>query len=116
MKAMLPLCVLLALTTLAHAQDRPPPDKPVQKRIEEKPVPDLNKSPWSVDTTTSSDGLRGNSTTTIKRDLGDGLSIGGQMKTPYQEPVVGGRGAPDNPFEGGRSGPTIFGPVLEKKF
>ena len=112
MKTMFALCVLLALTTLAQAQDRPAQTKPV----EEKPVPDLNKNPWSVDTSTSSDGLRGNSTTTLKRDIGDGLSIGGQIKRPYQEPVVGGQGAPGNPLEGARSGSTTFGPVLEKNF
>jgi hypothetical protein len=115
MKTLLPLCVLLALTTFAQAQDRPAQDKPIQKPVEEKPVPDLNKSPWSVDTRTESDGLRGTSTTTIKRDIGDGLSIGGQMKRPYQEPALGGQGPP-GPLDGARSGTTIFGPVLEKKF
>ena len=111
MKAMLPLCVLLALTTFAQAQDKPAQEKPIQ----EKPVPDLNKSPWSVDSNTKSDGLRGTSTTTIKREIGEGLSVGGQMKTPYQEPVVGGQGPP-SPLEGVRGGNTILGPVLEKKF
>jgi hypothetical protein len=118
MKTVLPLCVLFALTGLAQAQERPPlqdkPAVPAQKKVEEKPVPDINKSPWSVDSRTESDGMRGTSTTTLKRDIGDGLSIGGQMQRQYQEPSVGGKGPP-GPLDAGRSG-TIFGPVLEKKF
>ena len=110
MKAMLPLCVVLALTTFA--QRRASPRK--RSRVQEKHVPDLNKSPWSVDSSTKSDGA-GTPRTTIKREIGDGLSIGGQMKPPYQEPVVGGQGPP-GPLEGARGGSTILGPVLEKKF
>ncbi len=66
--------------------------------------------------TERSDGLSGTSTTTIKRDVGDGLSVGGQIKTPYQEPAIGGSGPPANPVDGARSGNVILGPVLEKKF
>ncbi len=102
MKAFLSLGILVALGCLAQAQDRP--------------VPDLNKSPWSGTTTERSDGLSGSSTTTIKREIGDGLSVGGQMKTPYQDPALGGSGPPANPVDSARGGNTVFGPVLEKKF
>jgi hypothetical protein len=102
MKVTLSLGFLAVLGALAQAQ--------------EKPVPDLNKSPWSATTIERSDGLTGTSTTTIKREIGDGLSVGGQMKTPYQDPALGGSGPPANPVEGARGGNTILGPVLEKKF
>ena len=102
MKIIPSLGILVALVALAQAQ--------------EKPVPDLNKSPWSATTTERSDGLSGTSTTTIKREIGDGLSVGGQMKTPYTEPALGGSGPPANPVDGARSGNTILGPVLEKLF
>lgn len=102
MKVVLSLGILLALGSLAQAQD--------------KPVPDINKSPWSATITERSDGLSGTSTTTLKRDIGDGLSIGGQMKAPYTEPSLGGSGAPSNPIDSARSSGTILGPVLEKKF
>jgi hypothetical protein len=102
MKVILSLGFLAALGALAQAQERP--------------VPDLNKSPWSATTTERGDGLSGTSTTTIKRDIGDGLSIGGQMKTPYQDPALGGSGPPANPVDSARGGGTTFGPVLEKKF
>jgi hypothetical protein len=102
MKVILSLGLLAALGSLAQAQ--------------EKPVPDLNKSPWSATTDQRSDGLTGTSTTTIKRDIGEGLSLGGQMKTPYQDPALGGSGPPANPVDGARGGNTVFGPVLEKKF
>ena len=102
MKVFLSLGIVAALGALAQAQERP--------------APDLNKSPWSGTTTERSDGLSGTSTTTIKRDIGDGLAIGGQMKTPYTEPALGGSGPPANPVDGARGGSTILGPVLEKKF
>ncbi len=102
MKVILSLGILAVLGSLAQAQ--------------EKSVPDLNKSPWSGTTTERSDGLSGTSTTTIKRDIGDGLSVGGQMKTPYTDPALGGSGPPANPVDSARGGSTIFGPVLEKKF
>ncbi len=102
MKAILSLGFLAALGSLAQAQD--------------KAVPDSNKSPWSGTTTERSDGLSGTSTTTIKRDVGDGLSVGGQIKTPYTEPALGGAGPPANPVDGARGGNPLLGPVLEKKF
>ena len=102
MKVILSLGILATLVSLAQAQ--------------EKPVPDLNKSPWSATTSERSDGLSGSSTTTIKREIGDGLSVGGQMKTPYQDPALGGSGPPANPVDSARSGNVILGPVLEKKF
>jgi hypothetical protein len=102
MKVIVSLGILAALGSLAQAQERP--------------VPELNKSPWSATTTERSDGLSGSSTTTIKREIGDGLSVGGQMKAPYQEPALGGSGPPANPVDSARGGNTIFGPVLEKKF
>ena len=102
MKVILSLGLLAALVSLAQAQ--------------EKSVPDLNKSPWSGTTSERSDGLSGTSTTTIKREIGDGFSVGGQMKAPYQDPALGGSGPPANPVDSARGGNTIFGPVLEKKF
>jgi hypothetical protein len=102
MKVILSLGIVAALGAFAQAQERP--------------ASDLKKSPWSATTTERSDGLSGTSTTTIKRDVGDGLSVGGQIKTPYQEPAIGGSGPPANPVEGARSGNVILGPVLEKKF
>ena len=102
MKVIISLAILAAFASLAQAQERP--------------VPDINKSPWSATTKERSDGLSGTSTTTIKRDIGDGLSVGGQIKTPYTEPALGGSGPPANPVDGARGGNTILGPVLEKKF
>ena len=102
MKLILSLGIFAALGSFAQAQ--------------EKPVPDINKSPWSATTNERSDGLTGTSTTTIKRELGDGLSVGGQMRTPYTDPALGGSGPPANPVDGARGGNTILGPVLEKKF
>ena len=102
MKAILSLGMVVALGAFAQAQERP--------------ASDLNKSPWSATTTERSDGLSGTSTTTIKREIGDGLSVGGQMRTPYTEPALGGSGPPANPVDGARGGNPILGPVLEKKF
>ena len=119
MKAMLALCILLAVAMPAQAQDRvvQTQDGLVQpKPVEKAPVPNLSKSQWHVDTAKSSDGLRGSSTTSIKRHIGPGLWMGGQMKSPYREPALGGQGAPGNPIQGVRNGTTIFGPVLEMRF
>ena len=109
MKVVLPVVVLLALMTVAQAQQ--PQQKP-----EQKPVPDLNASPWSGMSINRFDGLTGDSTTIIKRDMGSGWSIGGQMTTPYQDPKIGGTGVPPPPQLDRPSGHTLFGPYLEKKF
>jgi hypothetical protein len=108
MKATLSACLLLALAVAAHAQDS-------QDNLG-KPVPDINKSPWSGGSITKNDGPTGTSTTTLKRDVGEGWAVGGQMTTPYKDPALGGSGPPSNPLEGPRSGHTILGPYLEKKF
>ena len=108
MKTVLPLCLLLAFAATARAEQ--PQQKPVQK-----PVPDLNQSPWSGMTINRYDGLTGDSTTILKRDMGGGWSLGGQMTTPYQDPKIGGAGAPPPPPQLER-GHTLFGPYLEKKF
>jgi hypothetical protein len=113
MKAILPLCLLLAFTGLAHAQSQVQ-DKPPAP--EKKPVPNLNKSPWSVDTNVTDEGLTGTSNTVIKRDMGDGWSIGGQMSTPYADQKIGGSGAPGLERYQSPSSNTLFGPYLEKKF
>ena len=119
MKAMLSLCILLALAAPAQAQDGLVQTKDgltQTKPIEKAPVPDLNKSQWAVEMGKSSNGLLGSSTTTIKRHIGPGLWLGGQMKSPYREPAAGGQGAPGNPIQGVRNGTTVFGPVLEMRF
>jgi len=103
MKTILPLCLLAALTTLAHAQEKKPP-------------PDLNKSPWSAETSNRSDGYTGTMDTIIKRDMGEGWAVGGKMSAPYQDPKIGGSGPPTNQLDSSRSGTTLFGPYLEKKF
>jgi hypothetical protein len=48
--------------------------------------------------------------------MGEGWAVGGQMTTPYKDPALGGSGPPSNPLESPRSGHTILGPYLEKKF
>jgi hypothetical protein len=110
MKIALPLCLLVALMAIAQAQQAQQAQQPQQK-----PVPDLNQSPWSGMTIDRYDGLTGDSTTIIKRDMGGGWSVGGQMTTPYQDPKIGGTGAPPPPPQLER-GHTLFGPYLEKKF
>jgi hypothetical protein len=104
MKPILSLALLIALTALALAQES-----------QQKPVPDLNKSPWSGSATTKSDGLTGGSTTILKREIGEGWAVGGQMTAPYQDPKIGGSGPPGNRLESPK-GNTLFGPYLEKKF
>ena len=119
MKAMLSLSVFLALATLAQAQDAlVHQDALVQpKPIERVPVPNLHKNQWQVDTIkSSSDGLHGSSTTAIKRHIGPHLWLGGQMRSPYREPALGGQGASGNPIQGVRNGTAAFGPVLEMRF
>jgi hypothetical protein len=115
MKTVWSLVLLAALAVSAQAQDTKQDTKTDKKPVE-KPAPNLNGSPWSVDTVTKSDGYFGSSSTTIKRDMGEGWSLGGKMTTPYEDQKIGGSGAPglkqyENPGRG-----TTFGPVLEKKF
>jgi len=105
MKIALPLCLLAALTVSARAEDKPV-----------KPAPDLDKSPWSGMSINRYDGLTGDSTTVIKRDMGGGWSLGGQVTTPYQDPKIGGTGVPPPPQLDRPGGHTLFGPYLEKKF
>ena len=107
MKTVWSLVLLAALSVAAQADDK----KPV-----EKPAPNLNSSPWSVDTVTKSDGYFGSSSTTIKRDMGEGWSLGGKMTTPYEDQKIGGSGAPGLKQYESPSRGTTFGPVLEKKF
>jgi hypothetical protein len=109
MKAVLSLAVLAALTTLAQAQDTRQDAKPEPKGIE-------TKSPWSVTTTDRSDGYFGSQSTTIKRDIGDGWSLGGKLTTPYEDPAIGGSGAPGLKQYESPGNTTTFGPVFEKKF
>jgi hypothetical protein len=106
----LSLAMLAALTSLAVAQDGKTDTRPEPpKRIE-------SKSPWSVETLDRSDGYFGSSSTTIKRDMGDGWAVGGKMTTPYQDQRIGGSGAPGlQQYESPKNN-TMFGPVLEKKF
>jgi hypothetical protein len=110
MKTVLPLVLAAALTSLAHAQINNNDKKPAAK------TPDLNASPWSVDSVTKNDGYFGSSSTTVKREMGDGWSVGGRMTTPYEDQKIGGSGAPGlKQYESPSKG-TLFGPVLEKKF
>lgn len=107
MKMALPFVLLAALAGPADA---------AEKKAADSKGPDLNASPWSVDTVTKSDGYFGSSSTTVKRDMGDGWSLGGQMTTPYQDPKIGGSGPPSLKQYENPSNTTVFGPVLEKKF
>jgi hypothetical protein len=109
MKIALPLCLLLALAASAQAQQ--PQQKP-----EPKPAPDLDKSSWSGMSINRYDGLTGEQSTIIKRDMGGGWSLGGQLTTPYQDPKIGGTGVPPPPQLDRPGGHTLFGPYLEKKF
>ena len=108
MKIILPLCFLAAFTVAAQAQESQ--DKRGQ------PAPDLNKSPWSGMSVNRYDGLTGESNTIIKRDMGGGWAVGGQLTTPYQDPKIGGTGQPAPPQLERPAGHTLFGPYLEKKF
>jgi hypothetical protein len=110
-KTVLSLALLVTLTTLAQAQGDDAGRKPVESK-----TPDLNASPWSVDSVTKSDGYFGSSSTTVTRDIGDGWSLGGKMTTPYQDRKIGGSGAPGLEQYRNPGNTTVFGPVLEKKF
>jgi len=113
MKTILSLILVAALTTFAQAQtnkqDSNSAAKPEPKGIE-------TKSPWSVQTTDKSDGYFGSSSTTITRDIGDGWSVGGKMTTPYEDPKLGGSGAPGLKQYESPGADTTFGPVFQKKF
>jgi hypothetical protein len=87
------------------------------KKPEKKPVPDIDKSPWSATITNHDNGFTGTSKMTIKRDMGQGWSVGGQMVTPYEDQRIGGSGAPGlrDDLDGPKRG-TMFGPVFEKQF
>ena len=113
MKIALPLCLLLAVAASAQAQQPQPTAEP---KPEPKPAPNLDKSPWSGMSINRYDGLTGDSTTVIKRDIGGGWSLGGQMTQPYQDPKIGGTGVPAPPQLDRPGGHTLFGPYLEKKF
>jgi hypothetical protein len=104
MKLIVSLSVMLALTAAAAAQD-------AQHTKDAKGI----KSPWSGSVTDQNIGGVGARTSTLKRDVGDGWSIGGQVTTKYQDPALGGNGPPREPLGGSRN-TTIFGPYLEKKF
>jgi hypothetical protein len=102
------LGLVVGLASAAHAQDDN--KKPAAPKTIE------SSNPWSVDTVTKSDGYFGSSSTTIKRDMGEGWSLGGKMTTPYEDQKIGGSGAPGFKQYENRSNTTVFGPVLEKKF
>ena len=108
MKALLPVCLAIACGTVAHAQDTN------THKPEKKPVPDINKSPWSATFSNQFDGYTGDRRAIIKRDMGDGWAVGGQMVTPYEDPKIGGTAPSMGTDISKRS--TIFGPYLEKKF
>jgi hypothetical protein len=104
MRLALSFLVLAALTTGAVAED-----------AKGSKAPKEPKSPWSGSITDQNAGGIGTRTSTLKREVGDGWSVGGQMTTTYQDPALGGSGPPREPLGGSRSN-TIFGPYLEKKF
>jgi hypothetical protein len=114
MKIVLSLAVLAALTTLAHAQQNPI-DKPAGEKAGATKTPEPN-SPWSVKTIDRSDGYFGSSSTTVTRDIGDGWSVGGKLSTPYEDPKIGGSGAPGLKQYESPGNNTVIGPVFEKKF
>lgn len=102
-KITLPMAMLVALTGLAHAQSS---------------TDDTDKkSPWSGAVIDHKDGGLGSRTSILKKDVGDGWSIGGQLTTKYQDPNIGGTGAPPpHPFRGESRSNTVIGPYFEKKF
>jgi hypothetical protein len=106
MKTVLSLVMLAALVSFAQAQDK--------KADDSKPL--APNSPWSVDTVDKSDGYFGSSSTTVTRDIGEGWSLGGKLTTPYEEPKIGGSGAPGHKQYENPSSTTVIGPVLQKKF
>lgn len=87
------------------------------KKPEKKAVPNIDNSPWSATITNHDDGFTGTSKMIIKRDMGQGWSVGGQMLTPYADQRIGGSGAPGfrQDLDGPKRG-TMFGPVFEKQF
>ena len=87
--AYLSLGLLAAFAAVARAEDQ----KPAEPKGAEI------KSPWSVDSVTKSDGYFGSSSTTLKRDMGEGWSLGGKMTTPYEDQRIGGR-PPEHLLEG----------------
>jgi hypothetical protein len=108
------ISALAALTAVAQAQDASAVTKTDKKP--EPPKGIESKSPWSVETLDKSDGYFGSSSTTIKRDMGDGWAVGGKISTPYQDQRIGGSGTPGlQQYESPKNN-TMFGPVLEKKF
>lgn len=111
--ASLSLGLFVALASAAHAQDKQD-NKTGNKPAEPKGI-EAN-SPWSVDNVTKSDGYFGSSSTTLKRDMGEGWSVGGKMTTPYEDEKIGGSGAPGLKQYESPGSNTMFGPVLEKKF
>jgi hypothetical protein len=117
MKTVLSLVLLAALTTLAQAQANPldKAESKAETKAPEKKGTEI-KSPWSVDTADKTDGYFGSSSTTIKRDIGDGWAVGGKMTTPYQDQRIGGSGTPGIKQYDDPGSKTLFGPVLEKKF
>lgn len=104
--AYLSLGLLAAFAAVARAEDQ----KPAEPKGAEI------RSPWSVDSVTKSDGYFGSSSTTLKRDMGEGWSVGGKMTTPYEDQRIGGSGSPGLHQYESPKGSTTFGPVLEKKF
>jgi hypothetical protein len=101
--------IVHSAAALAQAGPGQKPDK--------KPMPDIDKSPWSATLTNQDNGFTGTSKVIIKRDIGQGWSVGGQMITPYADQRIGGSGAPG--LQQDLDGPghsTMFGPVFEKKF
>ena len=106
MRIALAVCLAVAFAATAYADDKKP---------QKKPAPDLNTSPWSATVTDKNYGLTGTSRTVVKRDMGSGWSVGGQMTVPYQDQRIGGSGAPGFNFESPTRG-TTFGPYLHKQF
>jgi hypothetical protein len=108
-KAAWTVCLLLALTAVAHAQ------ADTSKKPDKKPVPDINSNGWSASMTHRDDSISGTSTTVIKRDMGHGWAVGGQMTQSYDDAKINGGGPPNlMPDDVQRS--TVFGPYLEKRF
>ena len=103
------LAILAALTIGAQAQSVQPDKKAEPEGID-------TKSPWSVKSVDQNDGLLGSSSTIIKRDLGEGWSVGGKVTTPYQDERIGGSGPPGLKQYEKPGANTTFGPVFEKKF
>lgn len=96
---------LIVFAAAAQAQDTEPAPK--------KPAAD--QPGWAASIVHHDDSISGTRMTVIKRELGQGWAVGGQMTQTDGDLKADGNGPPNMmPDRVQRS--TIFGPYLEKRF